>query len=358
MSGYTTKKYAYTTDSMSRIFYRNARARDQLELFLLSAISSLLLVRFYLYATGYPQLGTGGLHIAHMLWGGLLMLFALVLSLSFLGARVQRVIAMLGGMGFGVFIDELGKFITRDNNYFYHPTVGIIYVIFVTLYLTFNFLSRRHTYTSREYQLNALAQLEEAIVYDMDPLEKERVGRLLAAADQADPVTHTLQRMLKTFPTIPPSEPHTLTRIEQWMAQRYNKLWDGRDRNIGIRIFFLLEVSLFVLASWWSVIHSIDNVFAVLNGHISFFVQLAIGQLTASLLAASFAVWGILQLPRSHLAAYEQFRRATLINIFLTQAFMFLRVEFEALPGLIFNVVLLGCIGYILRQRQKPHPAT
>src|SRR5687767_1548428 len=125
---------------MSRgIFYRNVRARDQLEIFLLSAASSLLLVRFYLHVAGYPQIGGGGLHIAHMLWGGALMLVALTITLSFLGARAQWIVAVVGGAGFGVFIDELGKFITHDNNYFYQPAVGLIYAIFIVLYLTFNF---------------------------------------------------------------------------------------------------------------------------------------------------------------------------------------------------------------------------
>ena len=124
------------------VFYRNIEARDQLELFLVSAISSLLLLRFFLFATGYPQVGSGSLHIAHMLYGGLFMLAAIVILVSFIGRRTQRLAAFIGGLGFGVFIDELGKFITRDNDYFFRPTIGIIYAIFISLYLLFNFLSR------------------------------------------------------------------------------------------------------------------------------------------------------------------------------------------------------------------------
>ena len=105
---------------MSRIsLYRNAQARDQLDIFLISAVTSLLLIRFYLSLTGYPQIGSGGLHIAHVLFGGMFMLAGISVSLSFLGLHAQRLAAFLSGIGFGAFIDELGKFITRDNNYFF-----------------------------------------------------------------------------------------------------------------------------------------------------------------------------------------------------------------------------------------------
>ncbi|QQS18516.1 hypothetical protein IPL68_00120 [Candidatus Saccharibacteria bacterium] len=50
---------------------------------------------------------------------------------------MQRVVAFLGGVGFGVFIDEIGKLITRDNNYFYRPAIGIIYAIFVGLFYSY-----------------------------------------------------------------------------------------------------------------------------------------------------------------------------------------------------------------------------
>jgi hypothetical protein len=337
----------------SGIFYRNVRARDQLELFLLSAVTSLLLVRFYLYITGYPQLGSGGLHIAHMLWGGMLMMAALVVSLSFLGARAQRVVAVAGGVGFGIFIDELGKFISRDNNYFYQPTIGIIYVIFVVLYLAFNFLSRRNMYTPREYQLNALAQLEEAIVHDMDPLEKERVRGLLEAADQQDPVTQSLQRLLRSIRTIPLPDPGLFRRAWEWAQATYHMLWHGRDTSAVVRTFFLCEVLLFVLGGVVTLLRNIDGVLDLLRGDLPFSAELAIGQLVSSVVAAGFAVWGVAELRRSRASAYEQFRRATLVNIFLTQVFMFLRIDFEALPGFFFNLTLLGFIGYVIRQSQK-----
>eukprot|EP00658_Telonema_sp_P-2_P012430 TRINITY_DN14731_c0_g2_i1.p1 TRINITY_DN14731_c0_g2~~TRINITY_DN14731_c0_g2_i1.p1 ORF type:complete len:140 (-),score=32.13 TRINITY_DN14731_c0_g2_i1:127-546(-) len=102
---------------------RNQDGPLQTELFLVSAIFTVLAIRGYLWLTDYPKIGGSGLHIAHMLWGGVGMMVAILLNCSFIGRRVQRFSAWVGGIGFGCFIDELGKFITEDNNYFFEPTV-------------------------------------------------------------------------------------------------------------------------------------------------------------------------------------------------------------------------------------------
>ena len=39
---------------------------DLLDTFLVSAIAAIVVIRIFLEATGYPQLGGGGLHIAHV----------------------------------------------------------------------------------------------------------------------------------------------------------------------------------------------------------------------------------------------------------------------------------------------------
>jgi hypothetical protein len=40
-----------------------------------------------------------------------------------------------GGAGFGCFVDELGTFITRKVNDFFSPTLALIHVVFIALYL-------------------------------------------------------------------------------------------------------------------------------------------------------------------------------------------------------------------------------
>src|SRR5882757_3964535 len=113
------------------VLVRDRQAWQHLEAFVICAVVTVLITRSFLSATGYPKIGSGGLHIAHMLWGGLLLLIAQLLTLSYLGPVTKPLAAVLGGVGFRLFIDEVGKFVTADNDYFYRPAVAIMYVVFV-----------------------------------------------------------------------------------------------------------------------------------------------------------------------------------------------------------------------------------
>src|SRR6478752_8864307 len=106
-----------------------------LESFIVAAVASVLAIRWFLALTGFPRVGEGGLHIAHMLWGGALMLIALLLLFAYLDRPIQHVAAIVAGLGFGTFIDEIGKFVTADNDYFFRPSVALIYVVLVVLFI-------------------------------------------------------------------------------------------------------------------------------------------------------------------------------------------------------------------------------
>lgn len=88
---------------------------------LISLAGSVIATRLFLELAGYPQLGSATLHIAHAIWGGLLLYAAAILPLIFANNWALMVSAVLNGIGAGLFIDEVGKFITRDLDYFYLP---------------------------------------------------------------------------------------------------------------------------------------------------------------------------------------------------------------------------------------------
>ena len=106
--------------SSSRRFRPVERIESGRYVFLLVVSYALAVIatRGFLELTGYPQLGSSTLHIAHLLWGGLALIVALLAVLIFGNRWIMLAGAVLGGIGVGLFIDEVGQFITVDNDYF------------------------------------------------------------------------------------------------------------------------------------------------------------------------------------------------------------------------------------------------
>jgi hypothetical protein len=97
----------------------------------LSFAASIAGVRLFLQLTGFPQIGGGDLHISHVLWGGMFLFVAALAPLLLVNRRVYILSAVLSGVGIGLFIDEVGKFITKDYNYQYPAAAPIVYIFFL-----------------------------------------------------------------------------------------------------------------------------------------------------------------------------------------------------------------------------------
>jgi len=106
---------------------RAAVRRDRAESYILTSLVAfavtVIATRVFLELTGYPQIGNSVLHFAHALWGGLLLIVAVFLPLAYANRWAIQASAVLGGVGIGLFIDEVGKFITQANDYFFPPAL-------------------------------------------------------------------------------------------------------------------------------------------------------------------------------------------------------------------------------------------
>lgn len=158
--------------SLPRLIRR--RSAPTLLLYVLVSFgASVILTRVFLDLANYPQLGGSGLHIAHLLWGGLALTVAALLMLIYASPSVNRIGAILAGLGIGLFIDEVGKFITSDNNYFFRAAAPIIYVCFLAVALVYYLLTRRQDKLSDRELLCAALEDAESLL-EANPFEHQR----------------------------------------------------------------------------------------------------------------------------------------------------------------------------------------
>jgi hypothetical protein len=335
---------------------RNLEASDQLELFLVSAVSAVLGIRLYLYLAGYPQVGGATLHIAHMLWGGLLMLAAMIVVLSFLGRPVERAAALLGGLGFGTFIDEVGKFVTKDNDYFFQPAVALIYVSFVLIFLAAHVIQNRVRYSPLEYLMNALRALEEVARGDLDEDEKRRALDCLDKSDPDDPLVRGLRKALATVTPQAAGAPSFTRRVLGKARKTYARLARLPGFDLAVVLFFLAQLAIgaayvltFVLLRGFGWQEVLDvRLLGRVAQRVEGFGFSQIAELVAWSVSGVFVLIGVLRMRRSRLEALRMFERAVLASILMVQVFVFYRDQFTALFSLAFNLLLLAALRILI----------
>jgi hypothetical protein len=331
------------------------------ETLIIAGVATVLVIRTQLWLTHYPQLGGHGLHIAHLLWGGLFMLLAIGLLLTFLGRAVVRAAAVIGGVGFGFFIDELGKFVTEDNNYFYRPAAAVIYLIFVGLFLLTRALQRREggRLSTQARVANAVELLGEAARHTLDESERRRALALLQDADPAEPLVAPLRSLFQGLQARPAAAPGLTARTLAGAHQTWARFaaWPRFATCVSWLLGIWAAVSLVGVVEL--ITGSVVNLGGGHPGYVSdrlgdlAFVNLA--SLASSAVSAVLVARGVVHLRRgARAAAYRDFEHALLVAILVTQVFSFVESQFAAVFGLAVDLVLLVA----LRAVQANDPAT
>ena len=330
---------------------------DLLDTFLVSAIATVVIIRIFLEATGYPQLGGGGLHIAHVLWGGLGMLAAIVLLLLYLSPTTRLIAALVGGAGFGAFVDELGKFVTSDNDYFFKPTAAILYAVFVVLFLATRELRRFRAMSPEECLVNSVEIAERLASGTLTAGDRDRALQLLARADQAHPLVAPLRASFLAAGLAPPS-----FRRLRWMgsagARTYAAIVSSRwFRRILAAIFIIAGVA-FVLTAVATVALLGGAFFGVADAQIALDEETSGGpiasviQAIAGVVAGVLIVRGVFVLRHSRVSAYRAFELAILVDLLLAQPFAFLDVGFGAAIDVFIDLALLATLRYLQSQER------
>jgi hypothetical protein len=344
---------AMTRRSLSRLT-RDAEAPLLLESFFVAAVASFLGIRWFLALTGYPRIGSNGIHIAHMLWGGLLMLLALMLLLAFLDRSVQHLAAVIAGLGFGTFIDEIGKFVTADNNYFYRPAIALIYGLFVVAFLVARAFVGQRRLSETEALANALDLLEGTLDGPIEPDDRARIQRLLELADPKAPLTQFAEHYLAELPQAA-ERASLIATVRRRLADGYEGLmanpWAERALSVAVVVYAAVAVLGVTLVATATPAGGVPETSTVAT----------IAQVASTLAGAALVGRGVLSLRRSRATAYHWFMRGLLVWILVTQVFVFYSSQLAGLGGLAVDLVAYGSLRFAVTREmvagRSPHGA-
>lgn len=323
---------------------RDPRATRHLGTFLVATAATVLLTRAFLAATGYPQVGGDGLHIAHVLWGGLLMALAFVMLLSFAGPALRPLGALVGGIGFGLFVDEVGKFVTSDNDYFYEPTAAIVYATVVGLGLLAEAVHGRRPPGEREALAGAVDEAVAGVVGGFTPQARRRAEAQLRRAGDVDGVDEA-RALLARIREDDVALPDPVGAVSSFTVRVLHTLVKARFVP-WLAVVVLLGSSAFTVTravtGWWGG-----------DGSPTWVVG---GALVSGAVSGALCVVGLVRVGVDDVEGYLWFRRAVIVSLLVTQFFLFRLSQWDASWGLLVDLLVLGLVAAeleVLRRRRE-----
>jgi hypothetical protein len=327
---------------------RNVDAGDLIEMMLVVAVATIIIIRVILELMGYPKLGGGGLHIAHVLYGGLMMVAALILVFALLNVAARWAAAFVGGVGFGFFIDEVGKFVTNDVNYFYAPAFSVMYVVFVILFIT-AYAIRRARVHAHDALANALTLLREERNGKLDAETKQDILSLLAQSNPADPLVPLLRDRVREMPTVERRNLTPYALVRSRLAAWYQGIADRRWFTGTLLTLMVLGVLVNLATIATPILGVLIDENGVDNENHDWVAWVTAGSaaVTAALIIAGLVIWR-----RSRLKAYRLFKLAILVSLLIGQVFQFYYDQLSAIISVAFLVLLYACISYVISREE------
>lgn len=318
---------------------RDPHNSSLLEIWLVAAVVTVLAIRLYLYLTGYPQVGGDTLHIAHMLWGGLGMAIAFGILILFASSVWKPIASLIGGVGFGAFIDELGKFITKDNDYFFQPTIAIMYAVFILLFFAARYFDRKRQPTEADHLYLAAQGVAWQAIGKLDKRrQEESLARLDASRNTSD-VAMRLRELLENAELVEDSEQSRILSLRDKIGELY---W----RIVRQRWLLPVVIGLFVIRAVEIIVTLLMGLFVTdkydLGNGVSVFEWLSFA---AGLVTGFLAVYGVvMMIGRHRVRALQAFAASTIVALLFGQFFAFATEQLLAMLGLVVNLVILGIL--------------
>jgi hypothetical protein len=305
---------------------RSAVRRDGAEEYLLTSLvafaATVILTREFLQLTGFPQIGNSVLHIAHALWGGLLLFAAVLFPLAFANRWALQASALLSGLGIGLFIDEVGKFITQANDYFFPPALSLVYAFFLLMVLVYLQFRRPPKKDPRKAMYHALEGFQDLLDGDLDAEEVDQIKTMAKALNDSIQARE-----------YPEAEPGIWRRISERIVRLGRGLGRGTHRVI---ITLILILWVIIVAGFVAIlildVSSLDSQILQWRNPL-LIIQAVVGVL----MVAALILW----LMREETRGLQFATYGFLLSLVALQTLYFYLSQFSALSATLVQVVFL-----------------
>jgi hypothetical protein len=320
-----------------RLPARSYDLHQQLTLLFVCAVATVVFTRGFLAATGYPQVGGSKLHIAHVLWGGLLLLAALLATLAFLSPAAKPIAAVVGGVGFGLFIDEVGKFVTKDVNYFYRPAIAIIYVCFVVLFGVIRWLSSRG-FSAQEATLSGLDALQRAAVGALSAQRRTQILNLMDSTGTESPLAQSVRELLSRTASERELHPPLTRRLSRSLEHVWIPLTEHRLFRRVVFALLVVAAAISAAEAGW-----------LLRDGLSHLSDSQRAFTLTTIVADVALLIGAIRLSRSLLSALHWYDHAVLLEITVAQIFLYTSEQLAATLNLVALLIIWSLLRWTIQ---------
>lgn len=326
---------------------RETRASEYFGILFGGAIITILAIRAFLAITNYPQISTSSLHIAHMLWGGLFLLASVIVILYYHGHRAKVIGSIIAGIGLGFFIDELGKFITADNDYFYQPTPMLVYIFFILLWLILNKLDNYKPTTNHQRYVDMLTRLRDASIHGMTPKDKKIIFNY---AKQIGFSQEQKNQMLAYSKQFTPLYNQTKIQVKYYKAKNdiiniFNMLVKHSitKKMLYVIVFITAVLSVSIIVNALITMQPEGDYKIVNTPNI-----ISIGIIVSCSLSFVFYALALIKGVFNFDSLLIWYKKGLLVNIFGTQVFLFYTNQFVASFGLFGALFMLLVVDLLI----------
>jgi hypothetical protein len=221
------------------------------------------------------------------------------------------------------------------------------------MYLVFRVLQHESNVTDREYLINAIELFKDAVIHDFDRRHVVRARYYLSRIHRDVPMAHELRELLMSCPPPPPARMTWTQRLSDRLYRTYQDVSEERWFRRAVVASFLLQ-AVVTLGSATAATISVSGF--TLARRAEFGAVMRDFDRSAPFwfgaIACLLIVVGIALMLRSRLRAYRLLQIAMLINILLTEVFLFYDIQFTALYGLAFNIIGLIIVNGLIAQER------